>query len=370
VTTIPDLAPAPDGPLVLPAAPAHELHGDRKPGFGEALTTSMVSAAWTEDDGWQQPLVGDRRPLLLDAATVGLHYGQAVFEGLKAHRQPGGGLALFRPAEHARRMRASARRLAMPEPPEQLFLDAVTTLVRRDADVLPDDPALSLYVRPLLLATEPCLALRPARSYLFLVVAFVTAGFFSDRPDPVRVWVSDQYVRAAPGGTGAAKAAGNYAAGYPAQAAAAERDCAQVVWLDAVERRWVEEMGGMNLFFVRGRGQDAVLTTPPLTGTLLPGVTRDSLLTLGRDMGLRVREEQMELAEWARWSRDGTLTETFACGTAAVVTPVGTVCTATGSWTVGDGRAGPVTLALRGALCGIHRGTATDSHHWMQAVPS
>lgn len=334
------------------------------PGFGEALTGHMVTSEWTPEDTWRSPLLRPYGDLRLDPAAAGLHYGQVVFEGLKAHRRVDGSIALFRPDRHAQRFADSARRLAMPPFPQREFLEAATDLVRADAGSVPADGALSLYLRPVLFATEASLALRPARQYMFLLVAFVTGGFFGDLPEPVSVMVSRDYTRAAPGGVGEAKTAGNYAASYLAQLRAEEAGCRQVVWLDAAERRWVEELGATNIFFVRDRR----LVTPPLTGTLLPGVTRDSLMTLAAELGYPVAEERVSVDQWRAECEAGVITETFACGTAAVVTPIGSVHDAEGDWTIGGGVAGPVALALREALVALHRGRAADRHDWLLPV--
>ncbi|MFJ9927485.1 branched-chain amino acid aminotransferase [Streptomyces misionensis] len=337
-------------------------------GFGERFTDHMVLLEWTAEHGWAgRPRLLPHGDLAFSPAMAGLHYGQVVFEGLKAHRRADGTLATFRPDAHAHRFRQSARRLAMPELPEELFLEAVDAYVGADGAALPtDDPTLSLYLRPVLFASEPCLALRPARAFTFLLLGFVTSGFFSDRPDPVSVLVSREFSRAAPGGTGQAKCAGNYAGAFLAQRAAADAGCHQVVWLDPVERRWVEEMGGMNLFFVRGTGPTAEVVTPPLTGTLLPGVTRDSLLTLAARRGYTVREERVSVEQWRAQSASGLVTETFACGTAALVTPVGEVCDGTDRWTIGGGKPGSLTLEMRDALSDLHQGRVSDPHGWLR----
>jgi len=336
--------------------------------FGTAFTDHMVTIRWTAGDGWHPPRLSPYATLSLDPASVGLHYGQIVFEGLKAYRRTDGSIAIFRPIDHARRFQSSARRLAMPELPEQMFVKAVADLVREDGRHLPDDHNLSLYLRPVLFASEPCLALRPAREYLFLLVAFVTGGYFADQPDPVSVWISRAYSRAAPGGTGRVKYAGNYAASYLAQLEATGAGCHQVVWLDPVERRWVEEMGGMNLFFVRGRGAGAEVVTPELTDTLLPGITRDSLLALAAQAGYRSAQERVSVEQWRFECGTGVITETFACGTAALVTPVGSVRDGAAGWQVGDGAPGPVTLALRDALTAVHRDRTADQFGWMHPV--
>jgi len=302
------------------------------------------------------------------AKTTGLHYGQVIFEGLKAHRRTDGSMALFRPHEHARRFQRSARRLAMPELSEPIFLEAVERVVASDQEWLSDDPGLSLYVRPLMFADEASLALRISRTYTFLTMAFVTGSFFGDDIDAVTVWINRDHPRAMPGGTGDVKCAANYGPSFTAQGEAEHHGCQQVVWLDAVEHRWVEELGGMNLFFVRGSGESTELVTPELTGTLLPGVTRKSLLTLAGRLGYQPREERISVSQWRDECRTGQITEVFACGTAAVVTPVGEVRGDDGGWTVGDGKRGPVTAALRAALVGIHRGLAPDLDGWMHPV--
>jgi len=296
----------------------------------------------------------------LDPAMVGLHYGQIVFEGLKAYSQPDGSVAAFRAADHARRFQRSAERLCMPQPPEELFLEALVELVAADRRWVPEVESQSLYLRPILYAVDASLALRPASEYRMLVLAMVTEGFFGDNTPPVSVWAGTRYARAADGGTGEAKCAGNYAGGFVAQVEAAEHGCQQVVWLDAAEHRWVEEMGGMNIFF----GYGDRLVTPPLSGTLLPGVTRASVLTLARQLGLKIEERPLTLADWEADCRNGAMTEAFACGTAAVITPIGRVVTPTGEFKVGDGDPGSATQRLRAALVDIQRGRADDPRNW------
>ena len=335
------------------------------PGFGRVFTDHMVSARYSPDQGWHDARLTAYAPLTLDPATSVLHYGQAIFEGLKAYHQPDGSVALFRPEQNARRFQRSARRLAMAEVPESLFLDAVSALVSADRDWVPTHAGESLYLRPLEFALDPFLGVRPSREYQFLLFASPAGTYFPGGVQPVTVWLSTEYTRAAPGGTGEAKCAGNYAASLVAQAQAAEQGCDQVVWLDAVEHRYVEEMGGMNLYFVMTDGR---LVTPALTGTLLPGVTRDSILQLGKDIGLDVEERRISTDEWESGCADGTVAEVFACGTAAVVTPVGTVKHAGGSFDVADAQPGAVTLKVREALLGIQHGTASDPHGWMHTV--
>lgn len=340
----------------------------KRPQFGESFTAHMVTSVWTAHEGWSPLRLEPHAALSLSPAAVGLHYGQAVFEGLKAHRGADGTVGVFRPEDHAARMADSARRLSMPPVPGDMFLRAVDLLVAADQDALPSDPGLSLYLRPLLFASEANLALRPAREYTFVLIAFVTGGFFADGPEPVPVWVSSCYTRATPGGTGGVKFAGNYAPTYLAQEEALRAGCRQVVWLDSQERRWVEELGGMNLFFVRGSGSGTHVVTPPLGGTLLPGVTRDSLLRLAARLGYEPREERIAVDQWRDECAAGTITETFASGTAAVVTPVGTVRYGEEEWKVGTGGPGPVTLALRDALIDAQTGRSESPEGWVRTV--
>jgi branched-chain amino acid aminotransferase len=275
-------------------------------------------------------------------------------------------VSAFRPLANAARLRSSARRLAMPELPDELFLGSLRELVGADFGWVPaaggED---SLYLRPMLFATEVGLGVRPARAYRYVLIASPAGSYFRGGLKPVSVWLCTEYVRAAPGGTGAAKFAGNYAASLLAQQQAANKGYDQVVWLDAVERRWVEEMGGMNLFFVFGEGSRARLVTPELTGALLPGITRDSLLTLSRDHGLAVEERRISTEEWEKGVQTGDISEVFACGTAAVITPVGRVAYAGGEFTIASGAPGPITTRLRASLTAIQRGAAPDPHHWM-----
>jgi len=350
----------PAGSRISAAARAIRM---RDPGFGRVATEHMVLIRWSADAGWHDARLRPYAPLSLDPCAAGLHYGQAVFEGLKAYPLADGGIGVFRPAEHARRLANSARRLAMPELPAAIFTQAVDALVQADRDWIPADPGSSLYLRPLLFATEASLGVHAASEYLFLVVACVAGPVPVSRP--LKVWLCEDYARAAPGGTGAAKCPGNYAASLLVQERARGYGCDQVVWLDPVHRDRVEEMGAMNIFFVFGPPEMPRLVTPPLTDTILAGVTRDSLLTLARDLGYQVSEEPVSKARWRAASQDGTLIEAFACGTAAVVLPIGEVRSASGSWTIGPGQPGPVAARLRRALMDLHRGVAPDRHGWL-----
>jgi branched-chain amino acid aminotransferase len=347
----------------IPAAERARMLAD--PGFGRIFTEHMVGAHWTAELGWHDAGLLPYAKLQLDPGTSVLHYAQAVFEGLKAFRQAGGGVAAFRPDRHAVRFRNSARRLALPELPEESFLEAIDLLLQADHEWVPSAADHSLYLRPMLFASEVTLLVHPSTEVTFLLIASPSGSYFPRGVKPVTVWLSEDFSRAAPGGTGEAKTGGNYAGGLLAQAQAAEHGCDQVVWLDSREHRWVEEMGGMNLCFVFGSGSNARVMTPELTGTLLPGVTRDSLLTLGRDLGYQTEEGRISVEDWRRGCDDGSLTEVFACGTAAVITPVGFVKSARGSWTVGDGQPGEVSMRLRKSLVDIQRGAVPDTHRWL-----
>ena len=335
------------------------------PAFGRVFTDHMVSARWTREQGWHDAAIVPYGPLQLDPANVVLHYGQEVFEGLKAYRQADGGVAMFRPRRNAERMGRSCRRMALPPVPEDDFVAACELLVRTDAAWVPDGDGTSLYLRPFVFADEVGLGVRPSDSARFLVIASPAGNYFSGPLRPVSLWLSQEYSRAAPGGTGAAKTGGNYAASLLAQQEAIAEGCDQVVFLDAVEHRWVEELGGMNMFFVL---DDGTIVTPELTGTILEGVTRDSILTLAREAGHAVEERRVDVDEWRKGAADGRVVEVFACGTAAVVTPVGALRWPGGEAVASDGQPGPVTTALRAALLGLQYGRTPDPHGWMHRI--
>jgi branched-chain amino acid aminotransferase len=343
----------------------------RSPGFGQVFTDHMITLRWSAERGWHDARLEPYGPFTFDPATMVFHYSQEFFEGLKAYRQDNGSITLFRPDANAARFNRSARRMAMPELPEETFVRALELLVAQDRDWVPAGEGNSLYLRPFMIATQRGLGVNhPSREYLFCVIASPAASYFSGGLRPVAVWLSEEYTRAAPGGTGAVKAGGNYAAAFVAQQQAVERGCDQVVWLDAAEHRWVEEMGGMNLFFVRGSaGAGApVIMTPPLTGTLLPGITRDSLLRLAPELGIKAVEERITIDQWQAECAAGELTEVFACGTAAVITPVGRVKSQSAEWTIADGEPGPVTMRLREELIGIQYGRHPDPFNWIHKV--
>jgi branched-chain amino acid aminotransferase len=332
-------------------------------GFGRAFTDHMVTVSWEVGKDWHDARVRERGPFQLDPATAVLHYAQEIFEGLKAYRTDQGSITLFRPEENARRFQSSAKRMAMPVMPEELFISAIEELARIDREWVPSGEG-SLYLRPFMFATEVFLGVRPSSKYTFCVIASPVGAYFKGGEKPITVWISDTFSRAAPGGTGAAKCGGNYAASLLAQAEAAEKGCDQVVFLDAAKHRWVEELGGMNIFFVM---EDGTLITPPL-GTILPGITRASLITIARDAGLSVEEMAYTFGRWREDAATGRLREVFACGTAAVVAPVSSVRHAGGEFAIADGAVGPLTRKLRDTLVGIQKGRQADLYGWLHKI--
>ena len=335
------------------------------PGFGRVFTDHMAIVRYAEDRGWYDAKITARAPLTVDPATAVLHYAQEVFEGLKAYRLDDGGVALFRPEANARRIQDSARRLAMPELPEEIFLGSIEALVKADADWIPTNDGGALYLRPFMIASEPFLGVKPAGEYVYMVLASSVGAYWKGGARAISLWVSHDYTRAAPGGTGAAKCGGNYATSLIAQQEATRRGHDQVVFLDATERRWIEELGGMNIFFVF---DDGSLVTPPLTGTILPGITRDSIIALARAEGLTVREELYSIDDWRADAASGRLVESFACGTAAVVTPIGQVAGPDYDFTIGSGATGQTTARILERLSAIQRGRAPDPHGWLRRI--
>src|SRR5580698_1116377 len=286
------------------------------PGFGQVFTDHMITIRWSGDQGWHDARLEPYGPFTLDPATSVFHYAQEFFEGLKAYRQDNGSIVMFRPDANAARFNSSAKRMAMPELPEETFIRALELLVTQDREWVPGGAGNSLYLRPFMIATQRGLGVNhPSSEYLFCVIASPAASYFASGVKPVTVWLSQEYTRAAPGGTGGVKTGGNYAAAFVAQQQAVEQGCDQVVWLDAADHRWVEEMGGMNLFFVRGSvkgeagGGQPWIMTPPLTGTLLPGITRDSLLRLAPELGVTARQERISIEQWQAQCASGELTE-------------------------------------------------------------
>ncbi|WP_182111578.1 MULTISPECIES: branched-chain amino acid aminotransferase [unclassified Actinotalea] len=335
------------------------------PVFGTVFTDHMARIAWSVDEGWHDRRVEKHGPLQLDPAAAVLHYGQEVFEGLKAYRHDDGSVWTFRPWANAARMAASAHRLALPELSEADFLGSIEALVRTDAAWVPSGGETSLYLRPFMFASETFLGVRPSREVQYVVIASPVGPYFSSGVKPVSIWVVRDYHRAGPGGTGFAKCGGNYAASLLPQQEAYEHGCEQVCFLDAVTNTELEELGGMNVFVVKADGSVA---TPPLNGSILEGVTRSSVLTLLAEAGHDVAERSLPLAEVRDGLADGSIAEVFACGTAAVVTPIGRLASDDFDLTVGDGGTGPVTASVRAQLTDIQHGRAEDRHGWMHRL--
>ncbi len=334
------------------------------PGFGQHFTDHMFLAEWTPERGWHDARVTPYAPLSLDPATAVLHYAQEIFEGLKAYRHEDGSVWTFRPEENAARMTRSSRRLALPVLPVEDFVASVDALVRVDERWVPEQAGeKSLYLRPFMFGSEAFLGVRPARHVTYLVIASPAGAYFANGVQPVSIWLSEEYTRAGRGGMGAAKTGGNYASSLVAQQEATEQGCDQVVFLDSAEGRYVEELGGMNLYFVQ---DDGTVVTPETSGTILEGITRSSIIELCGKLGHAVEERPVSIDEWRQGVGSGRITEVFACGTAAVVTPVGRL--RWGGGEVGDDTTGPVTGEVRTALVDLQYGRAEDTFGWMHRV--
>lgn len=336
------------------------------PGFGIHFTDHMFTAEWTPDAGWHEARITPYGPLTLDPATAVLHYAQETFEGMKAYRHADGSVWTFRPEENAQRMVRSSRRLAFPVLDPDDFVQAVDALVTVDQRWVPDAAGeKSLYVRPFMIATEKFLGVRPSQHVTFLVIASPAGAYFKGGVKPVTLWLTEEYTRAGRGGMGAAKTGGNYASSLVAQQEATGHGCDQVVFLDAQQGRYVEELGGMNMYFVFADGR--VVT--PETGTILEGITRSAIIELAGKMGHQVEERKISIDEWRDGVAGGQITEVFACGTAAVVTPVGAL-----KWDGGEtpsptgDEGGELTMRIRQELVDIQYGRAEDTFGWMHRV--
>jgi branched-chain amino acid aminotransferase len=333
------------------------------PGFGTHFTDHMLTVEWTPDQGWHAGRITPYGPLTLDPATAVLHYAQEIFEGMKAYRHGDGSIWTFRPGDNAARLVRSSRRLALPELPTDVFVQAVDELVRVDQRWVPDhEGEKSLYLRPFMFASEAFLGVRPAHHVTFMVIASPAGAYFKGGVKPVTLWLTEEYTRAGRGGMGAAKTGGNYASSLVAQQEATAQSCDQVVFLDAQEGRYVEELGGMNMYYVFDDGH--IVT--PQTGTILEGITRASIIELAEKMGHQVEERRLSIDEWREGVTSGRITEIFACGTAAVVTPVGAL-----KWAGGEAPAPAsteLTMRIRQALVDVQYGRAEDTFGWMHRV--
>lgn len=335
------------------------------PGFGKYFTDHMVRAEWTRENGWQDSEIIPFGSITMSPVAAVLHYAQEIFEGMKAYRHEDGSIWTFRPEANGERFIRSASRMALPELPLEDFVASVEELVRVDSAWVPDQDEQSLYLRPFMFASEPFLGVRPANEVTYMLIACPVGAYFSGGVKPVSIWLSSAYTRAARGGTGEAKCGGNYAASLAPMIEAAEHGCEQVCFLDAAQGRYVEELGGMNLYFVTSDGR---LVTPEL-GTILEGVTRSSVLTLAAELGLSIEERAVDISEWRDGVASGAVTEVFACGTGAVVTPVGRL-----AWDGGE-TVSPdipedksVTMRIRRELIDIQFGRSRDTHGWMRRI--
>ena len=333
--------------------------------FGTEFTDHLARAVWTPEKGWHDLTVQPYGPITLDPGSAVLHYAQEVFEGLKAYRHKNGSVWAFRPEANARRFMRSAHRLALPVLEEADFLGSLEALVRVDHEWVPSEAGASLYLRPFMFASERFLGVRPSRLVEYMVIASPVGPYFTHGFTPVSIWVANDFHRSGPGGTGAAKCGGNYAASLLPQQVAYDNGCEQVCFLDAATGTLLEELGGMNMFVV---GSDGSVSTPALTGTILEGVTRDSIIQLLADAGRRVDERSITLQELKDGIRSGEVAEVFACGTAAVITPIGRLVGEGFDLTVADGRPGSTTTTLHRQLTDIQYGRAVDPHGWMRRL--
>ena len=337
---------------------------DSELGFGQIFTDHMFLADFQEEKGWYDPRVEPYGPIPLDPAAAVLHYAQAVFDGLKAFRGVDGKIRLFRPQKHVERMNNSAKRMSIPPLDPGLALRSIVELVRIDRDWVPSTIGTSVYVRPVILASEPFLGVRPAKAYVYYVILSPVGAYYPEGMAPVRIRVEEHYVRAVDGGLGGAKTGANYAASLMAGEEAKHEGFTQVLWLDGVHRKYIDEVGTMNIMVKI----DGEVITPALGGTILPGVTRDSVLTLLRDWGIKASERQISIDEVIEAYKSGRLEEVFGTGTAAVISPVGELAYRGEKMTINGGRIGPLTQRLYDAIVGIQYGKSPDPHHWTVEV--
>ncbi|MDR2861501.1 MAG: branched-chain amino acid aminotransferase [Syntrophobacterales bacterium] len=329
-------------------------------GFGKVFTNHMFTMHYHHDKGWFDPVIGPYGPLALDPAAQCLHYAQEIFEGMKAYRGDDGSIYLFRPAENAKRMNISARRMCMPEVDESFFVEAVKQLVLTDKEWVPRTKGASLYIRPAMIATEAAIGVQIPKEYLFFIIVGPVGAYYPEGFNPTRIYVSEDFIRAAPGGTGATKAGANYAISLYGMRQANEMGYTQVLWLDAVERRFIEEVGTSNIFFVI----DDELITPPLEGTILPGIIRNSVIQLARTWDIKVSERRIDIHEMVKAVQSGALQEVFASGTAAVISPVGHIYYRGAEYEINKGCAGPLARKFYDNLLAIQYGLAADPFQW------
>ena len=345
-------------------APKAKPAKGEKLGFGHIFTDHMFIMNYTEGKGWHDPRIVPYQNLSLSPASMVFHYGQEMFEGLKAYMGDDGKAYLFRPDMNAKRANQSNDRLCIPNIPEEDFVEAVRAVVEVDKDWIPTEPGTSLYIRPFVIATDDFLGVAPSKTYLFMVILSPSGAYYASGLSPVGIWIEDEYVRAVKGGMGFAKTGGNYAASLIAQVKAHDDGYSQVLWLDGVERKYIEEVGAMNIFFkIAGK-----IVTPMLNGSILPGVTRNSVLALCRSWGYEVEERRISVEELVAAAKDGTLEEVFGTGTAAVVSPVGKLRYMDDVMQIGGGEIGELTQKLYDAITGIQWGRRPDPFGWRVEV--
>jgi len=350
---------------ILPLSSQKPLPEDEsKLGFGKVFTDRMFLMDYDRGKGWHSPRIAPYAPFSIDPAALVLHYAQEIFEGLKAFRRKDGSIALFRPLDNVKRFNRSARRMCMPEVDESFFLDAIKKLVKAEERWVPKSEGTSLYIRPTMIATEPVLGVKPGDQYLCYVILSPVGAYYKGGLSPVKIWISDSYLRAAPGGTGEAKTGGNYAASLLAATEAAQSGYDQVLWLDAENRKYVEEVGSMNICFL----YDGKVVTSPLKGTILDGITRRSILALVREMGIEIEERALSVDELLDGVQSGRLTEAFGTGTAAVVSPVGQFTYKDRTVKLNNGAIGDLTQKLYDTLTGIQCGKLPDPHDWVVTI--
>ena len=350
--------------IELTTTPKAKPAPGQKLGFGKIFTDHMFVMNYTEGKGWHDPRIEPFHNISLSPAAMVYHYGQEMFEGLKAYKNPDGNVYLFRPDMNAKRTNATNDRLVIPQLPVEDFVQAVSAVVDVDRDWIPTEPGTSLYIRPFIIATDEFLGVAPSKTYLFMVILSPSGAYYESGLAPVGIWIEDEYVRAVRGGIGFAKTGGNYAASLIAQQKAHDAGYSQVLWLDGVERKYIEEVGAMNIFFkIAGK-----VVTPALSGSILPGITRDSTIRLCKDWGYEVEERKISAEELLEAQKNGTLEEVFGTGTAAVISPVGKLRYKDEVMTIGNGETGPLSMKLYETITGIQTGKIEDTRGWRVKV--
>ena len=333
-------------------------------GFGKYQSDHMFIMEYEKDKGWKNPRIVPYQPLVLDPASLNFHYGQTIFEGLKAYRGKDNGIYLFRPRDNIKRMNNSAKRMCMATVDEDLVYEALKKLVLIDKDWIPGSHGTSLYIRPVMIGTETALGVRPSKQYIFYIIVGPVGSYYAEGMNPIKIYVSDKYVRAVRGGIGEAKAGGNYAASLYAAAEASKAGYSQVLWLDAIERKYVEEVGAMNIFFYfKDR-----LVTPSLSGSILPGITRDSVIKIAKTWDIKVEERMLGIDEVIQGIKDGSLEEVFGAGTAAVISPVGILFYKGNDHKIADGGIGELTQRLYDEIVGYQYGERKESYGWVERI--